>query len=122
MTTSENENGGRVDKPVLELSKVTKRYERLTAVSDLSLRIMSGEIFGLLGSNGAGKTSVIRMMLGIVAPDTGTIRLFGNTVDRESLRHAGYLPEERGLYPKMSVRDNLPFLGELNGLDSIAAQ
>ena len=83
---------------------------------------MPGEIFGLLGPNGAGKTSAIRMMLGIVAPDTGTVRLFGGTADRASLRHAGYLPEERGLYPKMSVHDNLTFFGELNGLDLITAQ
>jgi|HubBroStandDraft_2_1064218.scaffolds.fasta_scaffold37015_2 ABC-2 type transport system ATP-binding protein len=108
--------------PTLELDHVTKRYQEVTAVNDLSLQVMPGEIFGLLGPNGAGKTSAIRMMLGIVAPDTGTVRLFGGTADRASLRHAGYLPEERGLYPKMSVHDNLTFFGELNGLDSITAQ
>jgi ABC-2 type transport system ATP-binding protein len=114
--------GPRRSDPAIEVEHASKRYEGLTAVDDLSLQVMPGEIFGLLGPNGSGKTSAIRMMLGIVAPDAGAVRLFGGTVGRESLRRAGYLPEERGLYRNMSVRENLTFFGELSGLDSLAAE
>ncbi len=73
-------------------------------------------MFGLLGPNGAGKTSSIRMMTGITLPDSGTVSLFGRPFARTSLRRVGYLPEERGLYRKMVVRDQLHFMGQLHGL------
>jgi ABC-2 type transport system ATP-binding protein len=73
-------------------------------------------MFGLLGPNGAGKTSSIRMMMGITIPDSGSIRLFEKPFDRKSLERVGYLPEERGLYKKMKVIDQLVFFGELHGL------
>jgi ABC-2 type transport system ATP-binding protein len=102
--------------PVVELAGVTKAYESKVAVSNLSLSIEAGQMFGLLGPNGAGKTSSIRMMMGITIPDTGRISLFGKPFERKSLEQVGYLPEERGLYKKMKVIDQLVFFGQLHGL------
>ena len=102
--------------PVVELAGVTKAYENKVAVSNLSLSIDSGQMFGLLGPNGAGKTSSIRMMMGITLPDSGRIRLFDKPFARNSLEQVGYLPEERGLYKKMKVLDQLVFFGQLHGL------
>lgn len=101
---------------VVELEGVTKAYESKVAVDHLSLSIDSGQMFGLLGPNGAGKTSSIRMMMGITLPDSGVVRLFGKAFDRRSLERVGYLPEERGLYKKMKVIDQLIFFGQLHGL------
>jgi ABC-2 type transport system ATP-binding protein len=108
--------------PVVELAAVTKAYENKVAVSDLSLSIEAGQMFGLLGPNGAGKTSSIRMMMGITLPDSGSIRLFEKPFERNSLERVGYLPEERGLYKKMKVLDQLVFFGQLHGLDAGEAQ
>jgi ABC-2 type transport system ATP-binding protein len=102
--------------PVVELTGVTKAYENKVAVNNLSLSIEAGQMFGLLGPNGAGKTSSIRMMLGITMPDSGRIDLFGSPFSRRNLDRVGYLPEERGLYKKMKVLDQLVFFGELHGL------
>jgi ABC-2 type transport system ATP-binding protein len=102
--------------PVVELAGVTKAYENKIAVNDLSLSIDAGQMFGLLGPNGAGKTSSIRMMMGITIPDSGTVSLFGKPFQRESLDRVGYLPEERGLYKKMKVIEQLVFFGQLHGL------
>src|ERR1035438_2098342 len=101
---------------VVELSGVTKAYENKVAVNNLSLSIDEGQMFGLLGPNGAGKTSSIRMMMGITIPDTGQISLFGKPFDRKSLERVGYLPEERGLYKKMKVIEQLVLPGQLHGL------
>jgi ABC-2 type transport system ATP-binding protein len=79
-------------------------------------------MFGLLGPNGAGKTSSIRMMMGITMPDSGRISLFGKPFERASLERVGYLPEERGLYKKMKVLEQLVFFGELHGLDAAEAR
>jgi ABC-2 type transport system ATP-binding protein len=102
--------------PVVELSEVTKAYETKVAVNKLSLSIEAGQMFGLLGPNGAGKTSSIRMMMGITMPDSGQVSLFGKPFERKSLERVGYLPEERGLYKKMKVVEQLVFFGELHGL------
>ena len=107
--------------PVVELAGVTKAYESKVAVRDLSLSIDAGQMFGLLGPNGAGKTSSIRMMMGITLPDSGKISLFGKPFERTSLERVGYLPEERGLYKKMKVIEQLVFFGELHGLSSVEA-
>ena len=104
--------------PVVELAGVTKAYESKIAVRDLSLSIDAGQMFGLLGPNGAGKTSSIRMMMGITIPDSGQINLFEKPFERTSLDRVGYLPEERGLYKKMKVQEQLVFFGELHGLAS----
>ena len=108
--------------PVVELAAVTKAYESKVAVSNLSLAIEAGQMFGLLGPNGAGKTSSIRMMMGITVPDSGSIRLFGKPFERESLNRVGYLPEERGLYKKMKVIDQIVFFGCLHGLSAEVAR
>ena len=102
--------------PVVELAGVTKAYESKVAVNNLSLKIDAGQMFGLLGPNGAGKTSSIRMMMGITMPDSGRIDLFGKLFERSSLDRVGYLPEERGLYKKMKVIDQLVFFGRLHGI------
>jgi ABC-2 type transport system ATP-binding protein len=102
--------------PVVELAGVTKAYESKLAVNNLSLKIEAGQMFGLLGPNGAGKTSSIRMMMGITMPDSGRIDLFGKLFERSSLDRVGYLPEERGLYKKMKVLDQLVFFGQLHGI------
>ena len=102
--------------PTVELLRVRKSYGGFTAVDDLSFEIPPARIFGLLGPNGAGKTSTIRMMIGITAPDSGSVRIFGEPLRRRALRRVGYLPEERGLYRRMTVGDNLVFLGRLAGL------
>jgi ABC-2 type transport system ATP-binding protein len=108
--------------PVVALAGVTKAYENKIAVSDLSLSIEAGQMFGLLGPNGAGKTSSIRMMMGITVPDSGSITLFDKPFERSSLERVGYLPEERGLYKKMKVLDQLIFFGQLHGLAREEAQ
>ena len=107
---------------VVELAGVTKAYENKVAVNNLSISIEAGQMFGLLGPNGAGKTSSIRMMMGITMPDSGTVRLFDKPFERASLDRVGYLPEERGLYKKMKVIDQLVFFGQLLGLDAIEAR
>jgi ABC-2 type transport system ATP-binding protein len=100
----------------LTLSGVTKRFDEFTAVDDLSLRVRPGRIFGLIGPNGAGKTTTIRMIVNITAPDEGRIELFGHEMTTELQDRIGYLPEERGLYKKMKVVDQLRFFGELKNI------
>ena len=106
---------------VVELDRISKSYEKKAAVRELSLRIEAGTMFGLLGPNGSGKTSSIRMMVGITMPDSGTVQLLGKPFARETLKHVGYLPEERGLYKKMKVMEQLIFMGQLRGLDKDTA-
>jgi ABC-2 type transport system ATP-binding protein len=106
---------------IVELQQVRKAYDTKVAVDDLSFRIESGSMFGLLGPNGSGKTSSIRMMIGITVPDSGQVELFDRPFDRKNLHRVGYLPEERGLYKKMKVIDQLTFLGQLHGLDATTA-
>jgi len=101
---------------ILELSGVRKTYDDFVAVDSVSFSVPKGCIYGLLGPNGAGKTSTIRMIMDITAPDTGTIAFFGRPRQKDDLRRVGYLPEERGLYRKMTVLDQLLFLGEIRGL------
>jgi ABC-2 type transport system ATP-binding protein len=101
---------------IVQLQHVRKVYDTKVAVEDLSLAIEPGTMFGLLGPNGSGKTSSIRMMIGITMPDSGTVSLFDRPFDRSILALVGYLPEERGLYKKMHVLDQLVFLGQLHGL------
>jgi ABC-2 type transport system ATP-binding protein len=105
----------------VELERVRKTYGEFVAVNNISIAIEQGTVFGLLGPNGAGKTSTIRMMIGITAPDAGAIRIFGQPFSRELLTRIGYLPEERGLYRKMTVRDHLSFMAQLHGIASADA-
>jgi ABC-2 type transport system ATP-binding protein len=106
---------------IVELKNVRKAYDAKIAVHGLSFKIEPGTMFGLLGPNGSGKTSSIRMMIGITVPDSGLVSLFGQPFDRKLLSRVGYLPEERGLYKKMKVMDQLVFLGQLHGLDAAVA-
>jgi ABC-2 type transport system ATP-binding protein len=107
--------------PIVELQQVRKTYDTKVAVAGLSFSIEPGSMFGLLGPNGSGKTSSIRMMIGMTIPDSGIVNLFGQPFNRGHLTRVGYLPEERGLYKKMKVMDQLIFLGELHGLDAHTA-
>jgi ABC-2 type transport system ATP-binding protein len=100
----------------LILSNVTKSFDEFIAVNDLSLSVRAGRIFGLIGPNGAGKTTTIRMIVNITAPDSGTIELFGQKITPELQDRIGYLPEERGLYKKMKIVDQLRFFGALKNM------
>jgi ABC-2 type transport system ATP-binding protein len=108
--------------PIVELHNIRKAYDAKVAVEGLSLTIEPGTMFGLLGPNGSGKSSTIRMMIGITRPDSGTVRLFDKPFDRAALARIGYLPEERGLYKKMKVLEQLVFLGQLHGLSAAEAE
>ncbi|HET9229311.1 MAG TPA: ATP-binding cassette domain-containing protein [Thermoanaerobaculia bacterium] len=100
----------------LEVRDVRKSYGKFKAVDGVSFSVPeTGTIYGLLGPNGAGKTTTIRMIMDIVPPDSGEVYLFGRPRGFEELQRVGYLPEERGLYPKMTVVDQLLFLGEIHG-------
>jgi ABC-2 type transport system ATP-binding protein len=110
------------DSSTLSLTAVTKRFDEFTAVNDLSLRVRPGRIFGLIGPNGAGKTTTIRMIVNITAPDEGRIELFGQQMSSELQDRIGYLPEERGLYKKMKVIDQLRFFGELKNFKGKKAE
>ena len=102
--------------PSVVVDHVSKSFGEFTAVNDLSLAVHAGRIFGLLGPNGAGKTTTIRMIVNITAPDSGRIELFGRQITPELQDRIGYLPEERGLYKKMKVGDQLRFFAELKSV------
>jgi ABC-2 type transport system ATP-binding protein len=100
----------------LAISDLVKEFDGVTAVSHLSLDVPTGGIFGLLGPNGSGKTTTIRTSLGIYLPDGGSVSLLGASDPRAVRNRVGYLPEERGLYPKMKLQEQLAFLGSIRGL------
>jgi ABC-2 type transport system ATP-binding protein len=104
------------------LESVTKRFNSVTAVSGLDLRVREGALFGLLGPNGAGKTTSLRMMMRVLIPDEGSVRIFDQPLSDRTQDLIGYLPEERGLYPRMQVRPVLKFLGALKGLSEAEAE
>lgn len=100
----------------LVLNQIIKHYAGTTAVDNLSLEVEAGEIYGLLGANGAGKTTTMRMVLGLIYPDEGEILYDGRPYRTELQHKMGYLPEERGLYPKIKISDQLVYLGQLRGM------
>ncbi len=100
----------------VKLEQVTKRFGEFAAVSDLSLAVFPGRIYGLLGPNGAGKTTTIRMIVNITAPDSGRIEIFGKQITPALQDRIGYLPEERGLYKKMKIGDQIRFFAELKSV------
>ncbi len=108
--------------PTLALHGLRKSYGSFVAVDGVSLAVPPGTIFGLLGPNGAGKTTTIRMIMDIIAPDEGQVLFDGRPRRREDLERIGYLPEERGLYRKMTVAEHLAFLGELHGVPAAEAK
>jgi ABC-2 type transport system ATP-binding protein len=107
---------------ILSLNHVVKKYRDHTAVNDVTFDIQKGSIFGLLGPNGAGKTSLIRMITMITGPDSGEILLDGKRLDSSHIQNIGYLPEERGLYKKMKVAEQLLYLAQLRGLSLATAK
>jgi len=102
---------------MLEVDGLTKRYGTKLALTDLSFSVRPGEVYGFVGANGAGKTTAMRIMLGVLAADSGVVRWQGKPVTFETRRRFGYMPEERGLYPKMRVTEHLVYLARLHGLD-----
>ena len=104
------------DTRVLEIDGIAKRYGDVVAVENLTFDVRAGELFGFVGRNGAGKTTTMRIALGVLAPDAGVVRWLGVPLTFEARRRIGYMPEERGLYPKMHVAEQLAYLGELHGM------
>jgi ABC-2 type transport system ATP-binding protein len=102
--------------PILTLREVNKSYGEVRAVQDVSLQIPRGSIYGFLGPNGAGKTTTIRAIMGIILPDSGAMEFCGRPLTESGRDRIGYLPEERGLYRKMKVVEQLAYLAELKGL------
>ena len=107
---------------MLELVGLSKRFGEKVVLDDLSLTVRPGQMFGFVGTNGAGKTTTMRIALGVLAADGGEVRWRGRTADRAVRRRWGYMPEERGLYPKMRILDQLGYLGELHGMGREAAR
>ena len=106
----------------LEFDALTRRYGPVVALDELSFRIPAGQVVGFLGPNGAGKTTAMRAVFGLVALDAGEVRWNGRRVAEDDLRRFGYLPEERGLYPGMTVADHLVYLATLHGIAPAAAR
>ena len=101
---------------ILEVRNVSKAYDKHVALENVSITINEGSVFGLLGPNGAGKTSLIRIINQITAPDSGQIMFDGKPLSPQHTAQIGYLPEERGLYKKMEVGEQVLYLAQLKGL------
>ena len=106
----------------LELRGISKRYGDVVATQDLSFDVHAGELFGFVGRNGAGKTTTMRIVLGVLRSDKGEVRWDGRPLDLAARRRIGYMPEERGLYPKMRLAEQLAYLGELHGMAGTEAR
>src|ERR1700704_3931432 len=106
----------------LEIDRVSKRYGEIVALDSVTFDVRAGELFGFVGSNGAGKTTTMRIALGVLAADSGEVRWDGAPVTLQTRRQIGYMPEERGLYPKMKVAEQLVYLARLPGLSMAAAK
>lgn len=106
----------------LEVDRLSRRYGDVVALRDLSLTVAPGELFGFVGSNGAGKTTTMRIIMGVLAADSGQARWNGASITLEARRRFGYMPEERGLYPKMHILEQLVYLAELHGLKASEAR
>ena len=104
-----------VNDAAIRLTGVRKAYAGYVAVKDLSLEIPKGSIFGLLGPNGAGKTTTLRIVMDILGSDAGSIEILGGRADQAARDRIGYMPEERGLYPRMALEDQLVFMAEIKG-------
>jgi len=106
---------------VLELTDLARRYGDVVALDGISFSVAPGQLYGFVGPNGAGKTTAMRIVLGVLEPDRGEVRWRGRRVDADTRSRFGYMPEERGLYPKMRVRDQLVYLARLHGADVAGA-
>lgn len=107
---------------ILTLDHVVKRFGDFTAVNDLSFSVPEGGLFGFLGGNGAGKTTSLRMALDIIRPTSGRIEILGRSPGRENASQIGFLPEERGLYRRMSALDTIVYFGQIKGMDAASAR
>ena len=105
----------------LTVDGLSKRYGDVVALDDMTFTVAPGEIFGFVGSNGAGKSTTMRIILGVLEPDSGRVTLGDAPIDLRTRRRIGYMPEERGLYPKMRVGEQLVFLARLHGMSADAA-
>jgi ABC-2 type transport system ATP-binding protein len=103
---------------MLEVADLARRYGDVVALDGLSFTVEPGQLFGFVGPNGAGKTTTMRIILGVLEPDRGEVRWRGAPVDLPTRARFGYMPEERGLYPKMRVRDQLAYFAALHGLST----
>ncbi|MFI1989308.1 ABC transporter ATP-binding protein [Actinoplanes sp. NPDC020271] len=106
----------------LSVDAVDRSFGDRQVLKDVSFTVASGRLTGFVGANGAGKTTTMRIILGVLAADAGTVTWRGAPLDREIRQRFGYMPEERGLYPKMSVLDQIVYLGRLHGLDAVTAR
>ena len=106
----------------VEISHLHKSFGGNEVVNDVSFSLTTGEVFGLVGPNGAGKTTTIRMLMDIIRPDSGKIRLFGQPLEEDTKNRIGYLPEERGLYRRMTVSDSLVYLASLKNMEAKVAK
>jgi ABC-2 type transport system ATP-binding protein len=106
----------------LEIDGISKRYGETVALQDLTFDVRAGELFGFVGRNGAGKTTTMRIVLGVLSADAGEVRWQGVPLDFAARRRIGYMPEERGLYPKMRLIEQLAYLGELHGMSGSEAR
>ncbi len=102
---------------VLQLTDLRKRYDEIQALNGCTFRVERGKMLGFLGPNGAGKTTAMRAIFGLVTPDSGTVSWDGRPIGIEERRRFGYMPEQRGLYPKMKAHDQLTYLARLRGVD-----
>jgi ABC-2 type transport system ATP-binding protein len=107
---------------VLKIDRVSNRYGDVVALHDLSFSVRGREVFGFVGSNGAGKTTTMRIVMGVLAADVGEVHWQGRPLSFETRRHFGYMPEERGLYLRMRVREQLIYLAELHGRSTAEAE
>jgi ABC-2 type transport system ATP-binding protein len=105
----------------LEVDRVSKAFGPTVALRELTFDVRGGELFGFVGANGAGKTTAMRVILGVLAADAGAVRWAGQLLDLATRRQIGYMPEERGLYPRMKILDQLVYFGELHGMSAPAA-
>ena len=106
----------------LKMTHVTKRFGPFTAVDDITFDVPEGQIIGFLGPNGAGKSTSLRMALGVMQPDVGEVQLFGGPPNLKNLQRVGFLPEERGLYKKMTPRSTIAYVARLKGMSASDAQ
>ncbi|HEY1555132.1 MAG TPA: ATP-binding cassette domain-containing protein [Kofleriaceae bacterium] len=106
----------------LRVDGIVKRFGNHVAVDGISFEVPRGVVYGILGPNGAGKSTTLRMINDIIAPDAGTIEILGGLAPGKAAKQIGYLPEERGLYPKMRVIEMIAFMGELRGLSAAEAK
>ena len=106
----------------VSLENITKTFGSHVAVDELSLTVPKGSVYGFIGPNGSGKTTTLRMIMNILYPDSGQIRIFGEPICRSTVNRIGYMPEERGLYKRMKVRELLRFFGELKNMEHASAE